>query len=64
MCRLDLTDEEHEELLRVLRFCANGLAVEIIHTDHAEFRKMLRQREQLVQQILAKAEAREVAAVA
>lgn len=64
MFRMELTDEEHDELLRVLRSCVNNLAVEIVHTDHADFRRMLRRREAVVTQLLEKIEKREPAEVA
>lgn len=54
MVRLELTDEEGAELLTILRRYEAALNVEIVHTDHRELRKTLRQRADLVAELLQK----------
>jgi hypothetical protein len=44
MTELALTPEEAEVLRQVLGRCVSDLELEIAHTDHADFRAMLRQR--------------------
>jgi hypothetical protein len=41
---LELTHEEQQLLRQVLRRCLADLDHEILHTDHAGFKQMLRQR--------------------
>ena len=54
MNRFELTDEEHELLMEVLERRELELQVEILHTDHAEFRKRLKQRLELLHRLKAK----------
>jgi len=61
MKRLELAPEEQELLLQVLRSYQARLEVEIQHTDHSEFKKMLKERrtimDGLVERIAAPMEA-------
>ena len=51
MAELFLTPEEEAILKQVLRRCLSDLELEILHTDHAEFRQLLRSRRQLLERI-------------
>lgn len=54
MTRLELTPEEQELLGQVLRNYLATLEVEICHTDHSEFRSLLKQRRELLNRLLAR----------
>lgn len=64
MNRIELTDEERELLMQVLERRERDLEVEILHTDHAEFRKLLKQRLNLLHSLKAKLTVRPVAMAA
>lgn len=64
MNRIELTDEERELLTQVLERREHDLEVEILHTDHAEFRKLLKQRLSLLHGLTAKVNAPPVAIAA
>ncbi len=51
---LDLNPQEYEVLVQVLDRCEADLNHEINHTDHGEFRRMLRQRQLVVTGIIHK----------
>jgi len=53
---IELTPEEAETLNQVLRRCVSDLELEILHTDHGEFKKLLKQRREVLQRILARTE--------
>ena len=57
MKTLDLNPQEQELLVRVLERCQADLAHEIHHTDHSEFRRMLRQRQIVITGIIQKLQA-------
>lgn len=52
MIHLELNSEEHKALRDALDRCLNDLEREILHTDHAEFKAMLKQRKALLTQIV------------
>ena len=54
MKTLDLNPHEQEMLVQVLERCLGDLDHEIRHTDHGEFRRMLRQRQIVIAGILHK----------
>ena len=54
MNRIELTDEERQLLAQVIERRERDLEVEILHTDNAEFRKMLKQRLSLLHTLMAK----------
>ena len=56
MYRLDLTAEERNELLHVLKRHLAALQTEIWHTDHREFKEMLQSRQRIVEQVAEKVE--------
>jgi hypothetical protein len=49
MAELVMTPEEEGVLEQVLRRCLSDLELEILHTDHAEFRRLLQGRRQVLQ---------------
>jgi len=49
---LILTAEEHELLLSVLEQRHRGIQTEISHTDHHEFKVLLRKHEKLIESML------------
>ena len=44
MATLVLNPSEEQVLEQVIRRCLSDLELEILHTDHAEFRKLLKER--------------------
>jgi len=52
MANLELTAEEYEIVLQVLRTYEARLEIEIQHTDHTEFKQMLKHRRDLVTKLL------------
>ena len=54
MNRIELTNEERELLAQVVERRERDLEVEILHTDHAEFRRMLKERLALLRQLQSK----------
>ncbi len=56
MVRLELTEEERSEAARILRRYEAALSVELRHTDHREFKDLLRSRAATVEQLLRKLE--------
>ena len=53
MIHLDIDDKEEEELREFLQHCLNWLTVEVHHTDTRAFREKLKQKEKVVQNLLA-----------
>lgn len=51
-----LTDEEHRILLDVLQCCLSDLRVEIVGTDHWDFKRRLRERKSTIMGLLEKLE--------
>jgi hypothetical protein len=51
---LELDDAESEALQQVLRHALATLEVEILHTDHADFRRVLRDRRELLARVSAR----------
>lgn len=51
MCRIELTIEEQQVLEAVLRSSLATLEVEILHTDHSEFKHHLKHRRELIGRI-------------
>lgn len=64
MNRIELTESERELLLQVLERRERDLEVEILHTDHAEFRKMLKERLNLLRALIMKVNTSPVAMAA
>jgi hypothetical protein len=57
MLRLELTDEEQRVLAELLETDIGDLRLEIADTDNAEFREMLKRREQVLKHLLAQVRA-------
>ncbi len=51
---LDLTQQEQDILLQVLKRCLADLDHEICHTHYAQFKQMLRERHNVVEGIVLK----------
>ena len=56
---LELTKEEHDLLLEILSEHHRSLVMEISHTDHHDFKKVLRKKEDLLDAILSRLHRRE-----
>lgn len=54
MAQLECTSEEADVLQQVLQHRLAALEVEIHHTDHAEFRQLLRHRREVLNGLVAK----------
>jgi len=54
MTELPLNPEEAEMLEQALSRCVSDLEREIAHTDHAEFRKLLKQRRSVLTAVHAR----------
>ena len=54
MNRIELTNEERALLVQVLERRERDMEIEILHTDHADFRKLLKERLTLLQNVMAK----------
>jgi len=54
MKTLDLNQQEQEVLMQVLERWVGDLDSEISHTDHGDFKRMLRQRQMVVTGIVRK----------
>ncbi len=54
MAQLDLSREELELVVRVLQGYLATLDMEISHTDHAEFKKLLKTRRKTLESIVAR----------
>lgn len=54
MHKIELSNEEAEILGQVLNNSLATLELEIQHTDHAEFRRLLKQRRTVLQELLSK----------
>lgn len=61
---IELTDEERALLIQVLARRERDLEVEILHTDHAEFRKILKEQLNLLHSLMAKINSSPPAAIA
>lgn len=48
MAELRMNDEEARTLKELLRYKLDDLEIEIRHTDHAEFRDLLKRRRQVL----------------
>lgn len=64
MNRIELSDEERELLMQVLERRERDMEVEILHTDHVEFRKLLKLRMKLLHGLMAKVAAHPMAMAA
>lgn len=51
---IDLNPQEYEVLVQVLERCHADLDHELRHTDHGEFKRMLRQRQDIITGIIHK----------
>jgi hypothetical protein len=51
---LTLSAEEHEFLLNILEQRHQGLLKEIWHTDHQEFKKLLRENEKMLEALITR----------
>ena len=60
MHHLELNDEERTELAHLLQHTVSQLRIEIGHTDHRDFREMLRHRLDVVEGLLHRVEERDV----
>jgi len=56
MIHLDIDNIEKEDLREFLQHCLNWLSVEIHHTDARSFRERLKQKEKIIQNVLAQLE--------
>ena len=54
MLHLELVQEEQEILSQLLQRSLAALEIEIRHTDHQEFKVLLKHRRELLQGLLAK----------
>jgi RIO-like serine/threonine protein kinase len=54
MIEIKLSDEDQEILAQVLRNALAILELEIHHTDHAEFKILLKHRRSVLSQLLAR----------
>jgi hypothetical protein len=54
MNEIELTNEEQEALSQVLQSTLAMLELEILHTDHKEFKDLLRNRRRVLKDLLAK----------
>jgi hypothetical protein len=54
MMKMELTNEEQEALRQVLQNSVATLELEIQHTDHQEFKGLLRQRRELLKKLLGR----------
>ena len=54
MLHLELVQEEQEILSQLLQRSLAALEIEIRHTDHQEFKTLLKHRRELLQGLLAK----------
>jgi hypothetical protein len=52
MCQIELANEEQEILGQVLQNALAMLELEIHHTDHKEFKELLKHRRQVLQNLL------------
>jgi len=57
MPAIELTAEERRVLLEILERSHHNLRLEIVNTDHREFRRELKQREILMQELIARLKA-------
>jgi len=64
MNRIVLNDEERELLRQVVERCERDLEVEILHTDNSEFRKLLKDRLNVLRSLKMKVDAPPVALAA
>ena len=53
MIHLDINETEKEDLQQFLQHCRNWLTVEVHHTDTFAFRKRLKGKEKLIDNLLA-----------
>jgi len=61
MAALQLNADERDLLIQVLKNYLATLEVEICHTDHADFRRLLKERRDLLTRVTARLEPRGVA---
>jgi len=54
MTRIELTEEEAGTLEEVLRHSLAMLEVEIWHTDHRDFTRLLKHRREVLERLLAR----------
>lgn len=54
MCQIELSAQEQEILGQVLQHSLATLEVEIQHTDHQEFKELLKHRRNLINGLLAR----------
>ena len=54
MKHLELNDEEQEILGQVLQNSLAALGLELLHTDHKEFKELLKHRRQVLQGLAAR----------
>jgi hypothetical protein len=53
MTRIELTDEQEKVLSQVLQNSLATLQIELLHTDHQEFKEFLKRRLQVLQGLAA-----------
>jgi hypothetical protein len=63
MSKIELTDEERDTLSQVLKVTLAALEIEIQHTDHREYKELLKHRRDVLKKVLFKALEPVVAAV-
>ena len=56
MIHLDIDNVEKEDLREFLQHCLNFLTLEIHHTETRSFRERLKQKEKVIQNVLAQLE--------
>jgi hypothetical protein len=54
MGQIELSDEEQELLGQILQNALLTLELEIQHTDHADFRQLLRRRREVIRRLIAR----------
>ena len=53
MVKIEVTSEEAEKLSSVLEDYLSDLRMEIVDTEHHDFRKMLKERKDLIERLLS-----------
>ncbi len=60
MKTITLTPDEQQVLLDVLRCCLSDLRMEIVGTDHWDFKRRLRERKSTLMQVMEKLESAQI----
>jgi hypothetical protein len=54
MCQIELSNEEQAILGQVLQNSLAMLELEILHTDHNEFKELLKHRREVIKRLVAR----------